>query len=194
MNVNLIYAGLVLLAYLLGSISAAIITCKMMGLPDPRTTGSNNPGATNVKRVGGNKAAAITLAGDMLKGLIAVMLAKLVTQDVLIISLVAVASFLGHLYPVFFQFKGGKGVATALGALIGLSWMSGVAAIATWLIVAFGLKMSSFAALVTFALLPIYIYFVESNWVMTLAVVFISLLLFWRHKENIKRIIDGTED
>ncbi len=193
MNETLIFAGLILMAYLLGSISAAIITCKVMGLPDPRTTGSNNPGATNVKRLGGNKAAAITLAGDMLKGLIAVLIARLVTQDTLIISLVAMASFLGHLYPVFFQFKGGKGVATALGALLGLSWMAGVAAIATWLLVAFGLKMSSFAALVTFALLPLYVYFVEANLIMTGAVLFISILLFWRHKENIKRILDGSE-
>jgi glycerol-3-phosphate acyltransferase PlsY len=164
-----------------------------MGLKDPRIVGSNNPGATNVKRLGGNKAAAITLLGDALKGLIAVLITKAITDDILIISLVAVASFLGHLYPVFFQFKGGKGVATAFGALLGLSWITGGAAIATWLLVALGLKLSSFAALVAFALLPIYMHFIEGNQIMTIATVFISVLLFWRHRENIKRIVEGTE-
>ena len=193
MNELFMPIGLIVLAYLLGSISAAIITCKAMRLKDPRIVGSNNPGATNVKRIGGNKAAAITLLGDALKGLIAVLIVKAITDDILIISLVAVASFLGHLYPVFFQFKGGKGVATAFGALLGLSWITGVAAIATWLLVALGLKLSSFAALVAFALLPIYMYFIEGNQIMTIATVFISVLLFWRHRENIKRIVEGTE-
>ncbi len=193
MNPILLDIVLIGFAYLLGSISAAIITCRLLGLKDPRTEGSKNPGATNVKRIGGNKAAAITLTGDMLKGLLAVLLARFFTHDVLIISLVAIASFLGHLYPLFFQFKGGKGVATALGALLGLSWLSGLAAIATWLVVAFGLKLSSFAALVTFALLPFYIYLIEGNPVLTGAIIFISVLLFWRHRENIRRIINGTE-
>jgi glycerol-3-phosphate acyltransferase PlsY len=193
MNELFMPIGLIVLAYLLGSISAAIITCKAMRLKDPRIVGSNNPGATNVKRIGGNKAAAITLLGDALKGLIAVLIVKAITDDILIISLVAVASFLGHLYPVFFQFKGGKGVATAFGALLGLSWITGVAAIATWLLVALGLKLSSFAALVAFALLPIYMHFIEGNQIMTIATVFISVLLFWRHRENIKRIVEGTE-
>ena len=193
MNELFMPIGLIVLAYLLGSISAAIITCKAMRLKDPRIVGSNNPGATNVKRIGGNKAAAITLLGDALKGLIAVLIAKAITDDILIISLVAVASFLGHLYPVFFQFKGGKGVATAFGALLGLSWITGGAAIATWLLVALGLKLSSFAALVAFALLTIYMHFIEGNQIMTIATVFISVLLFWRHKEDIKRIVEGTE-
>ena len=193
MNPALLDIALIVFAYLLGSISAAIITCRLLGLKDPRTEGSKNPGATNVKRIGGNKAAAITLTGDMLKGLLAVLFARLFTDDVQIISLVAIASFLGHLYPLFFQFKGGKGVATALGALLGLSWLSGLAAIATWLVVAFGLRLSSFAALVTFALLPFYLHFIEGDPILTAAITFISILLFWRHRENIKRIIAGTE-
>ncbi|WP_077926141.1 glycerol-3-phosphate 1-O-acyltransferase PlsY, partial [Wohlfahrtiimonas larvae] len=117
----IVYPIITILAYLVGSLSAAIITCKVMGLPDPRTTGSNNPGATNVMRIGGKKAAAITLVGDLLKGLIPVVIVKLIfPTESLLIALTALAAFLGHLFPVFFQFKGGKGVATALGCIIGL--------------------------------------------------------------------------
>ena len=125
---NLITAtliGLTVFSYLMGSLSTAIIVCKLVGLPDPRTQGSQNPGATNVLRIGGKKAAAITLAGDALKGLIPVLIGHALSQNMAQLGIIGLAAFLGHLYPVFFSFRGGKGVATAFGVIIGISWMSG---------------------------------------------------------------------
>ena len=185
---------LTLTAYLFGSISAAIITCKIMGLPDPRTQGSNNPGATNVLRIGGKKAAAITLLGDMLKGLLPVLLAVLLNSDDLTLALVACAAFLGHLYPLFFGFKGGKGVATAFGAIAGVSWPVAAAMLVTWLVVAYGLKISSMSALVTAALAPFYFWWFSGSDALIVMSVFISILLIWRHRSNIQRILSGTED
>ncbi|MCK5647283.1 MAG: glycerol-3-phosphate 1-O-acyltransferase PlsY [Gammaproteobacteria bacterium] len=185
---------LTLTAYLFGSISAAIITCKIMGLPDPRTQGSNNPGATNVLRIGGKKAAAITLLGDMLKGLLPVLLAVLLNSDDLTLALVASAAFLGHLYPLFFGFKGGKGVATAFGAILGVSWPVAAAMLVTWLVVAYGLKISSMSALVTAALAPFYFWWFSGSDALIVMSVFISILLIWRHRSNIQRILNGTED
>ena len=186
-------AVLVLMSYLLGSISAAIITCKVMGLPDPRTLGSNNPGATNVLRIGGKKAAAITLIGDMLKGVIPVLIAMLFTAEILTLALVATAAFLGHLYPVFFGFKGGKGVATAFGAITAISWPVGVAMLLTWLTVAYGLKLSSLSALVAAVLAPFYFWWLSGSDILIIMGSFISVLLIWRHRSNIKRLIEGTE-
>ena len=134
--------------YLFGSISTAIIVCKLMGLPDPRTQGSRNPGATNVARLGGKKAAALTLAGDMLKGLLPVTIAHALGSDATILAGTALAAFLGHLYPVFFGFQGGKGVATALGVIYGLYWPVGLLTSAVWLIMAVLFRYSSLAALV----------------------------------------------
>lgn len=185
---------LTLTAYLFGSISAAIITCKIMGLPDPRTQGSNNPGATNVLRIGGKKAAAITLLGDMLKGLLPVLLAVLLNSDDLTLALVASAAFLGHLYPLFFGFKGGKGVATAFGVILGVSWPVAAAMLVTWLVVAYGLKISSMSALVTAALAPFYFWWFSGSDALIVMSVFISILLIWRHRSNIQRILNGTED
>lgn len=182
-----------LTAYLFGSISAAIITCKAMGLPDPRTQGSNNPGATNVLRIGGKKAAVITLLGDMLKGLLPVLLVVALNGDNLTLALVASAAFLGHLYPVFFGFKGGKGVATAFGAIAGVSWSVALAMLVTWLTVAYGLKVSSMSAIVTAALAPFYFWWFDGSITLTIMAVFISTLLIWRHRSNIKRMIEGTE-
>jgi glycerol-3-phosphate acyltransferase PlsY len=133
----IIYAALIMTAYLLGSISSAIIVCQLMGLPDPRSLGSGNPGATNVMRIGGKKAAAITLFGDTLKGLIPVLIGQLLDVPLLILACIGLAAFLGHLYPVFFRFQGGKGVATLLGVLLGINWMLGLAAIGTWLFMAY---------------------------------------------------------
>ena len=121
------------LSYLAGSVSAAILVCRMRGLPDPRTEGSRNPGATNVLRTGDKTAAAMTLVGDALKGVVPVLIAKLVGLDEVTVALVAVAAFVGHLYPVFFNFEGGKGVATALGTLLALNWTAGLLAIIIWL-------------------------------------------------------------
>ncbi len=185
--------SLIIFAYLLGSVSAAIITCKVMGLPDPRTTGSNNPGATNVMRIGGKKAALITLLGDMLKGLLPVLIARLFTAEELTLAVVAVAAFLGHLYPVFFGFKGGKGVATSLGAIAGVSWPVALAMIATWLIVAYGFKISSMAALVASALSPFYFWWFSGSMTYMITGTFIAILLIWRHRSNIQRLLEGTE-
>lgn len=183
-------------AYLIGSISTAIIVCKIMGLPDPREGGSGNPGATNVLRIGGDKgkkAAAITLVGDMLKGLIPVLIAHWMQLEAAFIILVGFMAFIGHLYPVFFGFKGGKGVATMLGVMFGLSLPIGLAVGATWLFVAKVLKVSSLSALIATALAPVYIYFLsgEFSWVFYTAVM--TAFLFWRHRGNIQRIISGEE-
>lgn len=188
---------LIVLAYLLGSISTAIITCKMMGLPDPRTVGSNNPGATNVLRHGGKKAAAITLLGDLLKGLIPVLIARFVfgIDDYTWLILIGIAAFLGHLYPVFYGFKGGKGVATAIGVFLGVNFWGGLAFVATWLIMAKGFKISSLAALIATALSPIYFWVLSDGHLMlTLGVVVIAILIFWRHQSNIRNLLSGKED
>ncbi|HBR96986.1 MAG TPA: acyl-phosphate glycerol 3-phosphate acyltransferase [Gammaproteobacteria bacterium] len=181
------------LAYLLGSISTAIITCKLAGLPDPRASGSNNPGATNVLRIGGRKAAAATLVGDMLKGLLPVILAKALDAPLEIIAATALAAFLGHLFPLFFGFKGGKGVATAIGATFGLSWISGLLLAATWLAVSLTFRISSLAALSAFALAPLYAWVATGQISFALVMIGISVLLFWRHRANVQRILAGTE-
>lgn len=188
LNVLLIVAG-----YLFGSLSSAIIICRLLGLPDPRGEGSGNPGATNVMRIGGKKAAAATLAGDMFKGLIPVLIARAFDADILIQSLVAVAAFLGHLYPLFFGFRGGKGVATALGVLLGLHWPVGLLTIATWLIVAYVFKISSLAALLAILVTPLYIGWLKPEGPLLIAMVFMAILLFWRHRSNIKNLLEGTE-
>ena len=187
---------LILFAYLLGSIATAIVTCKLMGLPDPRTQGSNNPGATNVLRFGGKKAAAITLLGDGLKGVIPVVLARFVfgIEDYTWLILIGIAAFLGHLYPVFYGFKGGKGVATAIGVFLGVNLWGGLAFVATWLIMAKGFKISSLAALIATALSPLYFWMITGHAQLTLGVGVITVLVFWRHRSNIQKLLDGSED
>lgn len=182
-------------AYLLGSVSSAIIVCRLMGLDDPRQGGSGNPGATNVKRLYGSKPAAITLAGDLLKGFVPVLVVNSLGWPPLVVILVGFAAFIGHLYPVFFGFKGGKGVATMLGVMFGLSLPIGMTVAGTWLFVAKVLKISSLSALIATALAPIYIYFLsdaEMSWVWGTALM--TLILFWRHKGNIQRLLNGEED
>ncbi len=185
---------LAILAYLLGSISTAILTCKVMGLADPRTVGSKNPGATNVLRHGGKKAAAFTLIGDMLKGLIPVLVAKLTGMDNTWIMIIGLAAFLGHLYSIYFKFKGGKGVATAIGVYVGINWIAGLMMIVTWLFIAKVLKISSLAALIATLLTPLYFHFVMHNSSITAGMMLITLLIFWRHRSNIKNMLDGTEN
>ena len=194
MTENLINPGIIIAAYLLGSVSSAIIVCKLMGLPDPRTQGSNNPGATNVLRIGGRKAAAITLFGDMLKGFIPVAAAHFLTTSDLIFALTALAAFLGHLYPVFFSFKGGKGVATALGVQFGLQWQIGLVIAGIWLFFAKGLKISSLAALVSMAVAPVVVWWFWPSTELVVMQIFVSVLLFWRHRSNIRKLISGQED
>lgn len=190
----LLYPITVALSYLIGSLSAAIITCKVMRLPDPRTTGSNNPGATNVMRIGGKKAAAITLVGDLLKGLIPVVLVKLIfPEQSLLIALTALAAFLGHLFPIFFQFKGGKGVATALGCIIGLNLWVALCAFGTWLVVFALSKISSLSALTAAIFTPLYLWLFDASPSVVIAVVIMDILLIIRHKANIQRIIKGEE-
>jgi glycerol-3-phosphate acyltransferase PlsY len=187
-------AALVLLAYLLGSVSTAVIVSRMLRLPDPRLHGSGNPGATNVLRLGGKKAAGLALAGDMLKGLIPVLLARALGAYDLILALVALAAFLGHLYPVFFGFKGGKGVATALGVLLGLSWSVGLAVAATWLLMALGFRYSSLSAIVAAALAPFYMAWLSPvpEWIA--AVSLMAVILLWRHRANVRKLLAGRED
>ena len=185
---------LIIASYLIGSLSSAIIVCKLMGLPDPRGKGSGNPGATNVLRFGGKKAAAITLAGDMIKGLIPVLIAKYMDISVLGIALVGLAAFLGHLYPVFFHFKGGKGVATMLGVMFGFSWWIGLATVGTWLFMAKIVKISSLSALVATALAPVYVWIWFNNIEPITVTVVMTVILFWRHRSNIQNMIKGTED
>ena len=182
----------VILSYLLGSLSAAIISCKLMNLADPRSEGSNNPGATNVYQLYGKKPAVFTLVGDLLKGFIPVLLAKLYGLDVLALSLIALASFLGHLYPLFFSFQGGKGVATLFGIILALNiYVAGLSLI-TWLVIFKIFKLSSLSALVSSVLMPLYFYIIDERFVY-ISLVF-SGFLIWRHRSNIIRIINKTED
>jgi acyl-phosphate glycerol-3-phosphate acyltransferase len=184
-----------LAAYGLGSISSAIIVCRLMGLGDPRQDGSGNPGATNVKRLYGSKPAAVTLLGDILKGFVPVVLANYAGWSPLLVILIGFASFIGHLYPVFFGFRGGKGVATMLGVMFGLSFPIGIAVAGTWLFVAKVLKISSLSALIATALAPMYTYFLsdaEMSWVGVTTLM--TLILFWRHRSNIQRLLKGEED
>jgi glycerol-3-phosphate acyltransferase PlsY len=180
-------------AYLIGSISSAIIICRLMGLPDPREQGSGNPGATNVMRIGGKKAAAITLLGDLLKGLIPVYSAGLLGLPVELLSIIGLAAFMGHLYPVFFKFEGGKGVATSIGVLLGFSWLLGFAFIATWLLIYKIGKISSLSALFASVLSPVYAWFIIGDVYMVGASIVMMLFLLWRHKSNIQRLINGEE-
>jgi len=185
---------IVIFAYLLGSISTAIITCKLMGLPDPRSEGSENPGATNVLKIGGKKAAIITLVGDLLKGFIPVLAGVMLGADELMLSLIAVAAFLGHLYPVFFGFKGGKGVATAFGVILGISLPVAVAVLIVWLSVYYFFKLSSLAALSTALATPLLFFYIDGSITYTIMSGILSAMLILRHRSNIEKLIDGTED
>lgn len=186
------------LSYLLGSLPFAVITSKLMGLADPRTYGSGNPGATNVLRTGNKKAAILTLVGDAAKGWLAVWLATHFGLTPILIAVSAVCVFLGHLFPVFLKFKGGKGVATAAGVLLALSPVLGIATLLTWLIIAFFFRMSSLAAIASALFAPFYFIILSGVWwagdtEILIAISIISLLLIYRHKANISRIINGTE-
>ena len=187
----------VVLAYLLGSLSFAVIVSKAMGMADPRSYGSGNPGATNVLRSGKKKAAILTLLGDALTGLVAVVIAKCLLDAGHIteatVAWVSVAVLVGHMWPVFFGFKGGKGVATAVGVLFALSWPVALICTIVWLIMAFGLKISSVAALVATVLSPVLAwYFIdEASWCW--AILVIAVLVLYRHKSNIQNLLSGKE-
>ena len=185
--------SLIIAAYLMGSFSSAIVVCKILGLPDPRSGGSGNPGATNVLRLGGKKAAIVTLLGDVLKGLIPVLVAVALQVDDLVLALVAAGAFLGHLFPVFFGFKGGKGVATAVGVLFGISWQVGLAALATWIVMALISRYSSLSAIVASVLSPLYMHLLTGSRELVAMNILLALVLLWRHAGNIRRLLDGTE-
>lgn len=184
---------LVLGGYLFGSISTAIVTCKLMGLPDPRTEGSRNPGATNVLRIGGKRAAFFTLAGDMLKGVIPVLIAQSLQATPPILAATGLAAFLGHLYPVFFGFQGGKGVATALGVLFGLAWPVGLAVAGIWLLMAVLFRISSLSALTAMLLAPLCFWWLRPEPAFIGVMIIITLMLFWRHRTNIRDLLAGRE-
>lgn len=180
-------------AYLIGSLSSAIILCKLAGLPDPRSEGSGNPGATNVLRIGGKKLAATVLFIDVVKGVLPVTIVSLVGFDLAWITATAFAVFLGHLYPVFFQFKGGKGVATALGGFLALSPLLGGAILLSWLFVFIISRISSLSAIIAASLAPLYsmwlINSLEARWI----ILVMTTMLLIRHKSNIKRLLSGEE-
>lgn len=183
---------LVVLAYLLGSLSSAVVICRLFGLPDPRTEGSGNPGATNVLRLGGKKAAAMTLVADMLKGLLPTVIAQFAGLPLAWVAAIGVAAVVGHMFPIFFGFRGGKGVATGLGTLLGTHWVTGLLAIAVWLATCLVFRISSLAALVTFVAVPL-LFVVNGRRSTAMVLAIMSVLLFWRHRENIKRLLRGEE-
>jgi glycerol-3-phosphate acyltransferase PlsY len=164
-----------------------------MRLPDPREQGSGNPGATNVMRIGGKKAATITLLGDLLKGLLPVYIAGLMGASLELLAVIGLAAFLGHLYPVFFKFKGGKGVATSIGVLLGFSWLLGFAFIGTWLLIYKLGKISSLSALCASFISPVYAWFIVGDTSIVSAAFIMMVFLLWRHKSNIKRLMNGEE-
>jgi glycerol-3-phosphate acyltransferase PlsY len=184
-------------AYLIGSLSFAVIMSRLFGMPDPRSYGSGNPGATNVLRSGRKAVAALTLLGDALKGVVAVLLAKWATiayglPDATP-ALAGLAAFAGHLWPIFFGFVGGKGVATALGLLLALNPWLGLACLLTWLAVFALTRVSSLSALTATGLAPVYVWFLNGNGLETVAIAVLAVLIFWRHKANISRLLKGEE-
>ena len=196
MTPTIFNALLIFAAYLIGSVSFAVVVSKVMRLPDPHSYGSGNPGATNVLRTGNKLAAVLTLIGDATKGYVAVITAKLligVEIDSWVLPAVAAAAFVGHLFPVFHGFKGGKGVATALGILLAIDWVLGLTTLSTWLIVAVFLRYSSLAALVAAVFAPVYFMFLFGLQPMAIAIVVMSALLIWRHKGNIQKLLRGEE-
>ena len=182
------------LGYVFGSVNSAILVCKWMKLPSPRSVGSGTPGATNVLRLGSKKAAAFTLIGDAVKGLIPVLIAHAFHLPMDWICLVALAAVVGHMFPLFFGFKGGKGVATGLGVLLGIQPLLGLLVLITWLVIAGVTRYSSFAALVSVMLTPIYGYFLlDKNLSSVGILILISGLILVRHRSNIQRLLAGEE-
>ncbi len=178
-------------AYLAGSISSAVVVCSLLGYPDPRDSGSGNPGATNVLRVAGKAAAALTLAGDILKGILPVLIARLVGLPPLIVAVIGLLAVIGHVYPIFFEFRGGKGIATAFGLIFIISWVVGLITAAIWLATFLIGRISSVASLLAFLVMPVLMY-----WQAPVAfwpLLALTLLVFWRHRSNIGRLLQGEE-
>lgn len=191
MLINLL---LITVAYLIGSLSSAIIVCRIWGLPDPRSQGSNNPGATNVMRIGGKVPAIITLLGDGCKGFLPTLIVMLLGFPSWVIGSVMLAALVGHIFPLFFDFKGGKGVATAMGAFLGLNWLFGVVLIAVWALVIKVTRISSLGAIVATLLAPVLAWFLLGHdLVLTAIITAMSIILLLRHKDNIARLLSGNE-
>ncbi|CAM2812243.1 glycerol-3-phosphate 1-O-acyltransferase PlsY [Vibrio rarus] len=182
---------MIILAYLLGSVSSAVLICRVFKLPDPRTAGSKNPGATNVMRIGGKLPAALVLICDMAKGTIPVWSAYYLDLTPVMLGLIGIAACIGHIYPIFFHFKGGKGVATAVGAIAPIGFDLTGMLMGTWLITAIISRYSSLAALVTALLAPFFTWMIKPQY--TLPVAMLCCLIIWRHQDNIKRLIAGDE-
>ena len=180
-------------AYLMGSVSSAILISRLLGLPDPRTEGSRNPGATNVLRLGSTPGAVLTLAGDIAKGVLPVVAARWILDEPVLLTLAALGAFLGHLFPAYFRFEGGKGVATALGVLVVIDWQLAPFLIATWLVVAATFRYSSLAALVTAAAAPLYLFWFTGEPVFVGLGIVLAVLLYFRHSKNIRRLLRGDE-
>src|SRR5690606_503999 len=180
-------------AYLLGSVSSAIVICRIAGLPDPRGQGSGNPGATNVLRYGGKKVAALVFVGDLVKGLIPVLVATALQLAPMTIAIVGLLAFAGHVYPVFFGFKGGKGVATAVGVLLGFAWLPAIILAALWLAVAIVSRSSSLAAITAAIFAPLIVWLTQPVAEYTIATMVISLVLLWRHRGNLRNLMQGSE-
>lgn len=187
--------SLILLAmgYAVGSLSSAIIIARLAGLGDPRAQGSGNPGATNILRLGSKRLAAVVLLGDMLKGFLPLWLAWEVGANAWIIAGVGLAAFLGHLYPLFFGFQGGKGVATGLGVLLGLSWPLALAVLTVWLLIFWRWRISSLSALCAAVLTPLFSWWLVPELAIRIAVLIMVLFLLWRHQDNIRRLFSGQE-
>lgn len=191
MSPDLVATGALIIAYLLGSVCSAIIVCRVLGLADPRTEGSHNPGTTNVLRIGGKGPAVLTLLGDMLKGVVPVLAARHYGLEPAVVSAVGLAAFLGHLYPVFFRFEGGKGVATALGVLFALHWPLGLIVGAIWVTAFAATRISSLGSIIGFAAAPFIAWQMVPAYM--LGIVGMSLLLLARHKPNIIALVKGQE-
>jgi len=190
MLINII---IIVFSYLLGSVASAIVVCKLLGYPDPREHGSGNPGTTNILRLYGKPAALMTLFGDVLKGFLPVIIAKFLNVPETVIASCGLAAFIGHLYPVFFDFKGGKGVATLIGVLFGVNYLLGLSFIFTWLIIAVLFRYSSLAALVATILTPVYVWIMHPIPAYILCISVMASILIWKHKSNIKNLITGNE-
>lgn len=184
---------LVILSYVMGSLCSAVIVCKLCHLPDPRLEGSRNPGTTNVLRLAGKKYAIIVLLADMLKGFLPVFIVKYSHWAPGYIGVIGLAAVLGHMYPVFFKFKGGKGVATVLGVLFGFDLMIGVTAVISWVIVAMLTKYSSLAAIIVMIFAPLDVWLMTKQPALFYSTLIVSLLILYQHRENIRRLMNGTE-
>lgn len=190
----LIHLSLIIAAYIVGSILSAVLVCRLFGFPDPRLYGSKNPGVTNVLRLYGMKAAVITLICDISKGILPVICGTLFNVSDMVLAAISLATFLGHLYPLFPNSKGGKGVATLIGILFANSWLLGLAFISTWVLTAVIFRYSSLSALVAAVMMPVYsMVLLSSPWFLASSII-IAVALFWRHRANIKKLFLGTEN